>query len=255
MPFENIAPFLMAGMNVVGQEIGARRQERANLRAMHLQDTMNWRYLKYQLGYNTPAKQMQRYLEAGLNPNLVYSQGSPGNMDQPLRAPDLQPANYAAVTAGIGTQIQQARLLASQADLTERKVDESGVKQDLMRAQADLVKANPYLNSAYVASFVSQMESAAALKAQEKRFMVDMQGRGFDREQYSLGIQRMFKELDIIEQRFRLGEADQAIKARVFESKEFQNAILKVQVDWLREGELSPEHWRLFLMSLLGKFR
>lgn len=29
--------------------------------------------------YNTPLNQMKRYQEAGLNPNLIYSQGNPGN--------------------------------------------------------------------------------------------------------------------------------------------------------------------------------
>lgn len=29
--------------------------------------------------YNSPANQMKRYKEAGLNPNLIYSQGNPGN--------------------------------------------------------------------------------------------------------------------------------------------------------------------------------
>lgn len=32
--------------------------------------------------YNTPAMQMQRFKEAGLNPNLIYGQGSPGQQTQ-----------------------------------------------------------------------------------------------------------------------------------------------------------------------------
>lgn len=36
----------------------------------------NWRR---QNEYNSPAKQMQRFKEAGLNPNLIYGQGSAGN--------------------------------------------------------------------------------------------------------------------------------------------------------------------------------
>lgn len=32
--------------------------------------------------YNTPANQMKRFKEAGLNPNLVYGQGTPGNAQQ-----------------------------------------------------------------------------------------------------------------------------------------------------------------------------
>lgn len=32
--------------------------------------------------YNTPQMQMKRYMEAGLNPNMIYGQGSPGNATQ-----------------------------------------------------------------------------------------------------------------------------------------------------------------------------
>lgn len=37
---------------------------------------------KMQADYNSPQKQMQRFAEAGLNPNLIYGQGSNGNMSQ-----------------------------------------------------------------------------------------------------------------------------------------------------------------------------
>lgn len=43
--------------------------------------------------YNTPASQMERYKAAGLNPNLIYSQGSSGNSgySQMYDAPNTQP--------------------------------------------------------------------------------------------------------------------------------------------------------------------
>lgn len=37
---------------------------------------------KMQADYNSPQAQMQRFQEAGLNPNLIYGQGSNGNMSQ-----------------------------------------------------------------------------------------------------------------------------------------------------------------------------
>lgn len=37
--------------------------------------------------YNTPAMQMQRLTEAGLNPNLMYGQGNTGNASSPQKAP------------------------------------------------------------------------------------------------------------------------------------------------------------------------
>lgn len=41
---------------------------------------------KMQADYNSPQQQMQRFAQAGLNPNLIYGQGSNGNMSQ---APQL----------------------------------------------------------------------------------------------------------------------------------------------------------------------
>lgn len=52
---------------------------------------------KMQADYNSPQAQMQRFQEAGLNPNLIYGQGSNGNMtsapEQVVpQAPDAQKA-------------------------------------------------------------------------------------------------------------------------------------------------------------------
>lgn len=43
--------------------------------------------------YNLPENQMKRFKDAGLNPNLIYQQGSPGNTSSP--------ANYTPMTANI----------------------------------------------------------------------------------------------------------------------------------------------------------
>lgn len=47
--------------------------------AIDKQNEYNMRMWQMQNEYNTPANQMKRYLEAGLNPNLIYSQGNAGN--------------------------------------------------------------------------------------------------------------------------------------------------------------------------------
>jgi len=47
--------------------------------------------------YNSPAQQMQRFREAGLNPNLIFGQGTPGNATE---LPHYQRANVH--TSGVG---------------------------------------------------------------------------------------------------------------------------------------------------------
>lgn len=77
---------------------------------------------------NTPAQQMQRLREAGLNPHLVYGQGaqmtasmvrsssgSPGNNKAPYSDPNILPS---AINAGIGAMnsIWQGRQMQAQTD-------------------------------------------------------------------------------------------------------------------------------------------
>ena len=55
----------------------------ANAQQKELWDEMN--------RYNSPAEQMKRFKEAGLNPMLIYQQGSPGNASSPA---DYTSPNY-----------------------------------------------------------------------------------------------------------------------------------------------------------------
>lgn len=58
------------------------------------QNAYNLEMWNKQNEYNSPQAQMQRFAEAGLNPNLIYSQGSSGNNAQAAQknAPDYSPA-------------------------------------------------------------------------------------------------------------------------------------------------------------------
>ncbi|NDG53388.1 MAG: hypothetical protein EBY39_10245 [Flavobacteriia bacterium] len=78
-----------------------------------------------QNAYNTPAKQMQRLKEAGLNPALMYGQGNVGNAQQAMGVQQAQIKNVGAAAAqsvASGTQLDlanyQKRLLSEQADAT-----------------------------------------------------------------------------------------------------------------------------------------
>lgn len=67
----------------------ARSQKKTNKQMMQFQEKMFDRANEY----NTPLNQMKRFQEAGLNPNLIYGQGNPGNSSMPgapsLKAPEL----------------------------------------------------------------------------------------------------------------------------------------------------------------------
>lgn len=263
MPLDPVTASLVLGggqtiLNTIGGFIGGNRQDVVNKRAARLQHKHNMELLKYQLDYNTPANQMARYKEAGLNPNLVYNQGNPGNMQSAPSYPEVKVPDYQSITSGLGSQLadltvkaSQAKLLSTQADLNKVKADESAVKQDLMRAQRDLVKANPYMKPEYINSMVLQLESAAKLKQQEASFYTDWTTENGVR--WQRGYLKMQKELELLSQKMNLNDADLKVKAEIIQSKEFQNALQEIQVKWMKDGDITSQHIYTGIMMMLGK--
>lgn len=70
--------------------------EGANITNTVFQNWLNQRATQRMLDYNSPAMQMARFRAAGLNPNLIYSQGNAGNQASPVEfgAPDVNPFNH-----------------------------------------------------------------------------------------------------------------------------------------------------------------
>lgn len=263
MPLSALATGAILGggqtiLNTLGGLFGANRQAIAYRRAAADQHKYNMELMKYQLDYNTPKNQMARYKEAGLNPNLVYNQGNPGNMQSAPSYPDIKVPDYQAVTSGLGSQLAdlsvkagQAKLLSTQADLNKVKTDESAVKQDLMRAQRDLTKANPYMRPEYVNAMVMQLESTAKLKYTEASFYTDWTTENGVR--WQRGYLKMQRELDLLAQKLNLNNADLKVKAEIIQSKEFQNALQEIQVKWMKDGDITSQHIYTGIMLMLSK--
>lgn len=211
------------------------------------------RMFDYMADYNSPKNQMQRYRDAGLNPALMYGQGNPGNVQNTPQYPQYNTPNMEFL-AGLGTQIQQAKLLSAQANLTNQKVDESGIKQDLMQSQKALIDANPMLNKGYVESLVTMANANAGMKKQQADFMLQGQVQE-GRFTGEAGMVKMQYELKQLEQKYNLNNSDIKIRSEIFNSKVFQNSINEVMSKWMTDGEISPEHYRLFVMMLMQKFK
>lgn len=244
---------------------GANKSASQSMKYAKYQHQSNMELLKYQLEYNSPAAQMARFKEAGLNPNLVYGQGSPGNMESPPRHPDIQVPDYAKAYGQAGQslvdgflKVAQMNLVQSQADLNTQKIDESTTKAALNNAQQDVLKANPWLKPEYVNATITQLESVAKLKSQEAKWsLAEVVGPGrleLDRSSTTTaGMVKMDLELQQLYQKFDLNQADQKIKAQVFESKEFQNALQELQVKWMKDGSITPQHIYQGIMLILSK--
>jgi len=271
MPIDPVSGTLIAqGVLAAGQAItrgGPRRQYKWNKRAAQDTNQMNrdnamWqleqdkRLQQEQRVYDSAEAQMERYKKAGLNPHLIYGSGS-GSAGGAfsINAPSIAPSRIDAPDASYpdiaGSFIQSGQALA-QTGLTQQKTIESEQKTALIEVQKDIAKTNPMLDPKVYKWVTAELAATAHLKEQQSIEMrtkwITMDGE--TQRAYAAKIQL---EIDAMAQRLGLNTADLKIKNKILESKEFENAIKKVQSDWLKDGDISPEHIRQGLMLILSK--
>lgn len=131
----------------------------------------NMQLLQYQNAYNAPAAQMERLKEAGLNPMLVYGNGSVvGNTSGSGHGVSVTPADYSGVGRSAG---QAAEMLYKRAKMNQ--------DVQLGQAQVDQVKAN---TAAVAASILNTEAATKKLNAETDSVL------------YNLGIARRYGTRD-----------------------------------------------------------
>lgn len=80
---------LGSGINSLSQGNLNKRNRRWSEQMYNKQYNDNLAFWAMQNEYNSPQAQMQRFQAAGLNPNLIYGQGNPGNAGA-VQTPDIQ---------------------------------------------------------------------------------------------------------------------------------------------------------------------
>lgn len=211
----------------------------------------NRELLREQLEYDSPAAQMARYKAAGLNPHLIYGQGTSGNQGAPLSFGGMPGVNMGSVDASypdIAGNFIRAAQAQAQLGLTEARTKESEIRQQVGTLQAEIAKTNPMLNPQVANSVSDAMMYVAQQKAQESRWMTQQTS-----DYNSLAERKVMAEVAALEQKLGLNTADLKIRNRILESKEFENAIKEIQTKWLKDAEITPEHIRQGLMLILGK--
>lgn len=165
LPF--LLPAIGAGLSsLLGFGSGAanrKAQERANAQqrkfalkmyGMQKQDALA--FWQKQNKYNSPAEQMRRFQEAGLNPNLMYGQGNSGNagaINVPTKGdfnprPESFGQSLAALSQGVGqyfnfrTQLQQVNNLGAQNDVlhAEARLKNAMAFSQLVKGKSDKFK-------------------------------------------------------------------------------------------------------------------
>lgn len=242
---------------------GPRRQYKWNKKAAEDANRMNRENQAYLLAenkkiqaeqriYDSAAAQMQRYKDAGLNPHLIYGSGGGAGGAFPIDSGGLPGANIQPPSASypdIGSSFLSAGQTLANTELANARVSESQANTVLKEIQTDIAKTNPMLNPGVYQWVTSSMMETARLKSFESRRWLDRYG---EHNQTRIE-QKMEMEMEAMSQRLGLNTLDQQIKNKIFESKEFENAIKSIQVQWLKDGDMSPEHIRQGLMLILSK--
>ena len=142
MPFD-YGSIVNGGFGIIGSGLNYL----FNKRLAEQQNQYNIDMWKMQAEYNSPQSQMQRFQEAGLNPNLIYGQGSNGNMtsapEQVVpQVPDAQKALESLSKAfnieNLKTTIAKRKEAQSNARLAQLAVFDKEDERDALSRFGDL---------------------------------------------------------------------------------------------------------------------
>lgn len=133
--------------------------------------------IDYQNEYNTPANQMQRFADAGLNPNLIYGLGSNGN----------QPSSGSIAPVDFDTSQRENRMAQFQmsmqgaqvkADIAEKQSATNLNNQNASLA-ADNAEYQKLVNTTYMQQFEANLQQTIAttdnLIAQKRSILADIE--------------------------------------------------------------------------------
>jgi len=138
------ATLIGSGLDFLGNLYTNRQNRRSieetnrlNYQMQQEQNAWNERMWHMNNEYNTPANQMQRLKEAGLNPNLLYGNPSQGTSSAPAQG--TNPAQAQAFQSlGFGDMFSNAQQL-----MMQKKANDANIR--LMQAQADSLDAETTL--------------------------------------------------------------------------------------------------------------
>lgn len=122
------------GLNVLGSWATSAIKKEHQKELMQYQNDWNLEMWNRQNEYNSPIQQMARYQQAGLNPNLIYSQGSPGNSQSMPTAATGTPIapEFGNVGSSMVDKFMQSELQSHQIAL----LDAQAVKEQALAREA-----------------------------------------------------------------------------------------------------------------------
>lgn len=184
-----VASLIGGGISAVAGLFGGKKSNDANIKVAReynqgqmdlakYQNEQNIKMWNMQNEYNTPAMQMERMQEAGLNPHLMYGQGTTGNassapdaMTPQMTKPDLSYQYVADAGKSVGDAVQ-SYIQAQMADASIKKIDADTAltRQNIVNMQEDEKLKKLHQISMGFANSKSQKE----LEFWEQRYNAEM---------------------------------------------------------------------------------
>lgn len=246
---------------------GPRRQYKWNKRAAEDANRMNRENQQWlleqnkllqaeQRSYDSPESQMDRYLAAGLNPNMIYGNGSSAGQAFPIDAGSVGSVNIQPPSAAypdIASSFLRAGQISAQTRVLEAQEAKANMDTALKSVLVDIARSNPLLSPGVAEAVANSMLRTSELKAAEaaytKHAWIDRDRDHSER----IYVAKIRAEVEAMAQRIGLNTMDLDIKNKILVSKEFENAVKEIQKNWLQNGDVSPEHIRQGLMLILQK--
>lgn len=203
--------------------------------------------------YDSPQKQMERYLAAGLNPNMIYgSGGSPGGAFQ-ISAPALSGVSSAgAVDVSLPSLLDVVGQVENIAN-TRARTAVANTQAQINEVVAEVHKANPMLDPEIASKVAAEMGATADLKIEESRIKTTRWWNENGTYKGSLLERQIENDVNAGFKRLGLLDADLREKNQIFEGREFDIWIKDLNKKWLENGEYTPEHIRQGIMLILSR--
>jgi hypothetical protein len=176
-------PLPLAAIGAVASGIGSlfgigrgSRQNKRNVQNMKMQHQMDKQMFDYQNAYNTPAQQMQRLKSAGLNPALMYGQGTTGNasgapMTKPLPSFMETPVDTQSIMNGaiVASQIKQNNTVTEGYEL-DNYIKAGGKEQEIKEKFLRNKEAEQRIKN------LIQQNKTEVQKTEKEKIMKEIQG-------------------------------------------------------------------------------
>lgn len=121
----SIAAPIVQGAFTLG---GLALQHKYNKELADIQNQYNLDMWNRQNEYNSPQAQMQRFQEAGLNPNLIYGQGTSGNASSPAVQVAPEPVHIDKAMQEVGKAFNLQQLMLGYANL-KKAINEARISE------------------------------------------------------------------------------------------------------------------------------